>query len=213
MTGNICRNALKKPEKTKNQLRNLLKKYVSEGICWTNCTTLLIYQRSLTNQNVECAQSHSPIFVNRTIIHNEKRRSDPCRKEGVAGQSRTPFLLFSQSCAFFQAIRRTLCRIGGAGQGHALACMDVDGVAHTLQPQAVRRGCNRVVIGGHVPVAGRAVDRNTGIFQRDTSGRNITCRGSHSKVAQKFRAVCGGFCAKREKVSTGYYASDRFVLK
>ena len=37
--------------------------------------------------------------------------------------------------------------------------------------------------------------------------------GSHSKVAQKFRAVCGGFFAKREKVSTGYYASDRFVLK
>ena len=35
----------------------------------------------------------------------------------------------------------------------------------------------------------------------------------NSKAAQKFRAVCGGFCAKREKVSTGYYASDRFVLK
>ena len=30
------------------------------------------------------------------------------------------------------------------------------------------------------------------------------CRESHSKAAQKFRAVCGGFCAKREKVSTGY---------
>ena len=39
------------------------------------------------------------------------------------------------------------------------------------------------------------------------------CRGSRSKAAQKFRAVCGGFCAKREKVSTGYYASDGFVLK
>ena len=34
----------------------------------------------------------------------------------------------------------------------------------------------------------------------------------NSKAAQKFRAVCGGFCAKREKVSTGYYASDGFVL-
>lgn len=34
------------------------------------------------------------------------------------------------------------------------------------------------------------------------------CRGSHSKAAQKFWAVCGGFCAKREKMSTGYYASD-----
>ena len=38
------------------------------------------------------------------------------------------------------------------------------------------------------------------------------CRGSRSKAAQKFRVVCGGFCAKREKVSTGYYASDGFVL-
>ena len=38
------------------------------------------------------------------------------------------------------------------------------------------------------------------------------CRRSRSKAAQKFRAVCGGFCAKREKVSTGYYASDGFVL-
>ena len=38
------------------------------------------------------------------------------------------------------------------------------------------------------------------------------CRESHSKAAQKFRAVCGGFYAKREKVSTGYYASDGFVL-
>ena len=34
----------------------------------------------------------------------------------------------------------------------------------------------------------------------------------NSKAAQKFRAVCGGFCAKREKVSTGYYASDGFAL-
>ena len=38
-------------------------------------------------------------------------------------------------------------------------------------------------------------------------------RVSYSKAAQKFRAVCGGFCAKQEKVSTGYYASDGFVLK
>ena len=35
----------------------------------------------------------------------------------------------------------------------------------------------------------------------------------NSKAAQKFRAVREGFCAKWEKVSTGYYASDRFVLK
>ena len=32
------------------------------------------------------------------------------------------------------------------------------------------------MIGCHVPVAGRAADRNTGIFQRDTAGRNIPCR-------------------------------------
>ena len=39
------------------------------------------------------------------------------------------------------------------------------------------------------------------------------CRESHSKAAQKFRAVCGGFCAKREKMSAGYYVMDLFVLK
>ena len=37
--------------------------------------------------------------------------------------------------------------------------------------------------------------------------------GSHSKVAQKFRAVCGGFYAKREKVSAWYYVMASFVLK
>lgn len=113
--GNIFRNALKKPSKPKNWLRNLWKKYVSEGVCWTNCTTLLIYQRSLTNQNVECAQSHLPIFVNRTIIHNEKRRSDPCRREGVTGQSRTPSLLFSQSCAFFSSDKKDAVPPGRCG--------------------------------------------------------------------------------------------------
>ena len=35
----------------------------------------------------------------------------------------------------------------------------------------------------------------------------------NSKAAQKFRAVCGGFYAKREKVSAGYYVMASFVLK
>ena len=35
----------------------------------------------------------------------------------------------------------------------------------------------------------------------------------NSKAAQKFRVVCGGFCAKREKMSAGYYVMDLFVLK
>ena len=55
--------------------------------------------------------------------------------------------------------------------------------------------------------------RTIGTFGEKLCSQQGGVLGSHSKVAQKFRAVCGGFCAKREKVSTGYYASDRFVLK
>ena len=56
-----------------------------------------------------------PIFVNRTIIHNEKRRSDPCRREGVTGQSRTPSLLFSQSCAFSSSDKKDAAPPGRCG--------------------------------------------------------------------------------------------------
>ena len=37
--------------------------------------------------------------------------------------------------------------------------------------------------------------------------------GEHREVDQKFRADCGGFYAKREKVSAGYYVMASFVLK
>ena len=46
--GNISRNALKKPLKPKNWLRNLCKKYMRRAFYWTRCTTFFVYQCSRT---------------------------------------------------------------------------------------------------------------------------------------------------------------------
>ena len=68
------------------------------------------------------------------------------------------------------------CAVGRAGQGHSLAHLNVDRVAHALQAQAIGRRSHRVVVRGNVPVAGRAVDGHAGAGERDAAGGNVPGR-------------------------------------
>ena len=66
--------------------------------------------------------------------------------------------------------------VGGAGKGHAAAGVHIDRIAHAFQPQVIcLQGC-AVVVGAHIPVAGRLCNGHAGAGERDAAGRDVPGR-------------------------------------